>query len=216
MSIYLTEEEQLAAIASWFKRYQRVILSLSLVSLLLGLGTFFWSSHVARVHERSALAYERLMTAVAERDNQAVRAYGKQLSVYYARTVYRDVAHLTLARYYVSRSEWQNACNELQMVIHAGHTPALQALAAMRLTRIFVLEKKYSEALEHIQHLVESPGARFIDLVKAYELQGDIYRQLSRTSSAKITYQKAYQEAKRRGVINPFLEMKMASIEITT
>ncbi len=214
MSIYLTEEEQLAAILSWFKRHQRLVVSGLLLLLSIGLAASYWSVHQAWVNERTSIAYSRLMTAVTNQDDQAVRAYAKQLSVEHASGVYRDVAHLTLARYYVARSDWTKASDELRLVSTAGHTPALKALAAMRLTRILVFEKKYQEASQQMHQLLAGPNAHYIDLAKAYELQGDIYTALGRSRTAQRAYQKAQRVAQERGIVNSLLETKLAALEL--
>jgi predicted negative regulator of RcsB-dependent stress response len=173
-SLYLTEEEQLAAIVSWFKRYQRVLYYATIITILVAGGWYYWSSHVAHVQERRSALYERLMSAVEAKDDKLVLVYAQQLSKESGQTVYRDAAHLTLAHYFVSHAEWEMARNELQAVIRDGHTPAFKALARMRLSRILFFEKQYQQALEQTQQLVKSPGAQFMDLTPVHELQRDI------------------------------------------
>ena len=179
MSIYLTEEEQLATIVAWFKRYQRVWSIAIVMTIIVTSGLYYWSAHVARVQERRSIAYERLMAAMAQKDDKTIRLYAQQLSQDTASTVYRDTAHLALARYFVSQAEWENARNELQMVMRDSHTLAFKAVATLRLSRILFFEKKYQQAADQIKQLLAGPGAAFVDVAQLQALQTDIEKMIS-------------------------------------
>lgn len=204
MSICMTEEEQLDAIKKWWKRHHRLITVVLSIVLLLTAGYRYWNWHVEKVNQQASEAYERLMVAVSQKDNKAIRSYAKQLSTAYRQTVYGDVAHLTMAHYFVMHAQEAKAREELAYVVSHSKMPALQHIASIRIARILVSEKAYDQALAQLDTLKD---ATYLSLV--HELKGDVFAATGRASEAKALYQEARLDAKKRGVTNLFLDMKM-------
>ena len=204
MSICMTEEEQLEAIKKGWQRHHRLIIMVLSIVFFLTAGYRYWNWHVEKLNQQASEAYERLMLAVSQQDNKAVRSYAKQLSTTYRQTVYSDVAHLTMAHYFVMHAQEAKARKELVYVVSQSKMPALQDIASIRLARILLSEKAYDQALAQLDRLND---ATYLSSVN--ELKGDVFAATGRTSEAKALYQEASLDAKKRGVTNLFLDMKM-------
>ncbi len=153
MSIYMTEEEQIEAIKTWWRRHQRwITLGLTIV-LLFTAGYRLWAWHTEKQQQQASMAYERLMSAFSEQDDRAIVAYAKQLSTEYPTTVYHDVAQLVMAQYDVSHQQLDAAEQALRCVVDKSKIPALKQLASLRIARILMSRQQYEQALQFINQL---------------------------------------------------------------
>ncbi len=211
MSIYMTEDEQIDAIKSWWKRYNSIIIvSFSLILLAIS-GVRYWNWHEEKVTQQASNTYEHLMMAFSNHDNKGVRGFAKQLTTDYAKTVYADAARLTLARLYAVNEKYPEAREQLDYVIAHAKVNALQQVARVRLARLLAADKSYTQALEE---LAQVDDAAYLPLVN--ELKGDIYAATSRYEQAVSFYRSATEEVQKKGMGNPFLEMKVNELAALT
>lgn len=211
MSIYMTEDEQLEAIKTWWKRYNGiVIVSISLVLLAIS-GFRYWTWHEEKIMLQASSTYEQLMLSFSNQDNKGIRGYANLLLTDYGKTVYADAARLTLAKLYVAREKYPQAREELSYVATHSKMSALQQVASIRLARLLVAEKSYEDALEELTAVNDSAYLPVIN-----ELKGDIYAATGRIPQAISFYRKAISEVQTKGIGNPFLEMKTNELAALT
>ena len=211
MSVYMTEDEQMDAIKSWWKRYNSIIIVLFSLILLAISGVRYWNWHEEKVTQQASNTYEHLMMAFSNHDNKGVRGFAKQLTTEYGKTVYADAARLTLARLYVVNEKYPEARAQLEYVITHAKVNAMQQVARVRLARLLAADKSYPQALEE---LAEVDDAAYTPLVN--ELKGDIYAATGRYEQAFSFYRSATEEVQKKGMGNPFLEMKVNELAALT
>ena len=203
MAVYMTEEEQLESIKKWWKRYGNlvsIILSLILLSIA---GYRYWSWHQTKLTQQASIAYEHMMVALSKQNNKTVRSFANELIHEHTGSVYADVAHMTLAKIYVSKNKLAQARNELNDVATKSKVLPLKQIAKIRLARIFATEKSYANALQELNQ-IDDPA--YLPIIN--ELKGDIYGAMGQYQEAMNSYKSALDEVKTKGMNNSFLEMK--------
>lgn len=203
MSVYMTEAEQIEVIKKWWKRNQNVVTIILSVILLTFSGFKYWNWHQDKMNQQASNAYEHMMFAFSSQDNKSIRAYAKQLLTDYRNTIYADVAHLTLAKLYVSQDKYPKAEIELRSVADHSKMSTLQQIAKIRLARILAANKSYDQALSELNQV---DNTAFRPVVS--ELKGDIYAATGKYQDAVLAYRKAINEVQTQGMGNLFLEMK--------
>jgi predicted negative regulator of RcsB-dependent stress response len=203
MSVYMTEAEQIEVIKKWWKRNQNVVTVILSVILLVFSGVKYWNWHQDKINQQASNAYEHMMFAFSSQDNKSIRAYAKQLLSEYKNTIYADVAHLTLAKLYVSQDKYPKAEEELKKVANDSKMSTLKQIAKIRLARILAANKSYEQALSELNQV---DNTAFTPVVS--ELKGDIYAATGQYQQAVLAYRKAINEVQTQGMGNLFLEMK--------
>lgn len=211
MSVYMTEEEQLESIKKWWKRHGNlvtVILSLILFGIA-GYRYFMW--HQDKLTQQASTAYEQMMLAVSNHNVKAVKSYANELTKEHSKSVYADVAHMTLAKIYVEKNKLDQAQNELKTVADNSKMLSLKQVAKIRIARILAAKKSYTEALNELSHVDDPTYLAVIN-----ELKGDIYGATGQYEEAMNSYKEAINEVKNNGMGNSFLEMKSNEVAIKT
>ena len=203
MSVYMTEEEQLEAIKKWWNKYSNIITVVLSVILLVFAGFKYWNWHHDKISAQASNAYERMMLAFANQDNQSVQSYANQLIKDYSKTVYADAARLTLAKLFVTDDNYPKARESLEYVANHSKMPALRQVAKIRIARLFAAEKAYDKALAELASIVDTAYMPVIN-----ELKGDIYTATGQYQKAIVAYKEAITEVRTNGMGNLFLEMK--------
>lgn len=203
MSVYMTEDEQLEAIKKWWKHYGTLVtVFLSLVFLCIA-GYRYYNWHQEKRTQQASSAYEQMMVAFSNHDIKSVRAYANELINGYSKTVYADVAHMTLAKIYVEKNKLEQAKSELAFVAANSKMPSLKQVAKIRVARILALGKEYTQALNELSSIADATYTPVIN-----ELKGDIYGAQGHYQNAINSYRLAITEVKNKGMGNMFLEMK--------
>lgn len=211
MSVYMTEAEQLEVIKKWWKRYSNVITIILSIALLLASAYKYWNWHEEKMTVQASNAYEQMMVAFSNQDNKSVRAFANQLLDNYGRTIYADIARLTLAKLYVLRANYSHAQEELEYVSTHSKMTAIQQIAKIRLARLLAAGKSYDKALEQLSTV---DNAMYMPVVN--ELKGDIYAAIGQYQKAVSAYRKAINDVQTHGMGNLFLEMKTNELAAMT
>jgi predicted negative regulator of RcsB-dependent stress response len=207
MSIYMTEEEQLEAIKKWWKRYGNLITFILSIVLLVLAGYRYLTWHQDKVAQQASIAYEQMMLALSNHNNNRVKSYANELTKEYSKTVYSDVAHMTLAKVYISKNKLDEAQAELKIVADHSKMSSLRQIAKIRIARIFAAEKSHANALKELSQIED---VTYLPVVN--ELKGDIYSAMGQYQDALNSYKEALNEVKNNGMGNLFLEMKTNEI----
>ncbi len=186
MSTYVTEEEQIEAIKRWWNKYGNLLSTIALVVLLIFYGYRWYQGHLQSVAINASRAYEQLMHYAAEDDSVALTAQANYIKTNYPNSIYATGASLLLARESVSHHKLQEAKTHLEWVTKHSSAATLITLANIRLARIELEEKNYTNALT-ILSKIKNPSFNVVVL----ELKGDIYRAKGDIQQAKLRYRKA-------------------------
>ncbi|MDI1351543.1 MAG: tetratricopeptide repeat protein [bacterium] len=209
MSVYMTEDEQLEVMKKWWKRYGNLItLFISLVLLSIA-GYRYMHWHQAKITQQASITYENMMVAFSNQNIKSVRSYANELIKDYSHSVYADVAHMTLAKIYVSKNKLDQARKELELVAQKSDMTSLKQIAKIRIARILAAGKSYSNALDELSIIDDKTYSPVIN-----ELKGDIYGATGKYQEAINSYRLAIDEVKTNGMGNLFLEMKTNELAI--
>lgn len=203
MSVYMTEEEQLENIKKWWRRYGNIITIIFSLILLCIAGYRYMNWHQDKLTQQASMTYESMMVAFSHQNIKGVRSYANELIKDYANTVYADVAHMTLAKVYVSKNKLDQAKTELQTVAEKSKMTSLKQIAKIRIARLLAAEKSYTNALKELSSVDDEAYLPVIN-----ELKGDIYGATGQYEQAITAYKLAINEVKNNGMGNLFLEMK--------
>lgn len=211
MSVYMTEEEQLESIKKWWKRHGNVVMLIVSVILFAVAGYRYFMWHQDKLTQQASVAYEQMMVALSNQNVKAVKSYANELIQDHSSTVYADVAHMTLAKFYASKNKLDQAQAELRVVAEHGKMLPLKQVAKIRLARILAAEKSYTKALDELSRVVD---ATYLPVIN--ELKGDIYGATGQYQEAMSSYKQAIDEVKTNGMGNLFLEMKTNEVAVKT
>lgn len=204
MSVYMTEEEQLAAIKRWWQKYGNWISVILSIVLCLLIGYRYWYWHQDKIKTQASNTYEQLMIAFSNQDTKAVQGYANQLITKYKDSVYADSAQLVLAKLFVAASNHKNALKALEAVASNSNRPVFKQIARLRMARLYLNEKKYDSALQQLEIVNDADYKPAID-----EIKGDIFTATGKYPQAMLAYQEAIQQERTLKIANPFLEMKI-------
>jgi len=185
MTDYANDEEQLDALKSWWaENGQTVIIGAVVgVSLLIG-GNFYVSSRSETLQAASTLYQQQYANGQAGATSSSAETHS--LIEEYASTPYATLASLADAKQLVGDGDLPGAAEKLEWAIENADQPAVQALAQLRLTEVFVAQEKYDEALTVVSAIeVDSYGA------SVEELKGDIAMAMGDVDTARNAYQGA-------------------------
>jgi predicted negative regulator of RcsB-dependent stress response len=203
LNIYLNEYEQWDALKNWWKKYNAIII-MSISLILLSLSAYkYWNWHLEKRNVQASNSYEHMMLASANHQSKQIVHYATELVKQYPESIYSDAARLTLAKTAVLNHDYAKAEAELQIVAKEGKLPELADVAKIRLARIWLVQKKYTEALKILEGMQAKVYRPLVD-----ELKGDIYTSMNQFDKAVGFYRKALAEVQDYGVGNLFLEMK--------
>lgn len=211
MSTYITEEEQLELIKKWWKHHGNMV-SVLLSLILFGIAGYryiIW--HQEKITQQASINYEQMMLAVSNQDDISVKSYANQLFRDHSKSVYADAAHMTLAKIYISKNKLEQAQAQLQTVVNSSKLLSLKQIAKIRLARILVEKKSYTDALNELNRIEDSTYLPVIN-----ELKGDIYNATGQFKEAMNSYQQALAQVKNNSITNSFLEMKTNEIALKT
>lgn len=211
MSVYMTEEEQLESIKKWWKRYGNIVFVIISVILFSIAGYRYFTWHQGKLTQQASIAYEQMMIALSNNNTKAVKSFANELIKEHSKSVYADAAHMTLAKVYVSKNKLEQAQSELRIVADNSKLRTLKQIAKIRLARILVANKSYTNALNELSKVED---ATYLPVIN--ELKGDIYGATGKYEEAMNSYKQAMDEVKVNGMGNLFLEMKTNEIAVKT
>ena len=185
MSDYLSEEEQLERLKSWWSTNGTSLLT-GLALAVAGLVGWRWYDHsTTEAQESASDLYETFLAA--EGDGRA--ALAEQLDENIEGSAYQAFALLHRAREAVEADSIEAAVAYLQRVIDADSPSSLQDLARVRLAR---LHQQGGDGAAALAVLAGVRGSGYRGL--AQELKGDIHVEQGERALAHEAYRSARQE----------------------
>lgn len=206
MALSPEDQEQLESLRQWWKENG----TSAIVGVLLGASTIggyqgwrFWQDYRA---DAAGEVYHRYRVQLeAERTDEAL-AVAQELREDYPSTVYATMAGLTASRIHLDQGTSEQAQQWLDWVRKNAPEPSLQALATIRLARVYLEQEQWQEGLDLLENWSEEGWD-----ASRHELLGDLYRQAGRLDNAR----EAYREARLAGADHEYLRFKLDSLGVS-
>ncbi len=198
-----TEDEQVEKLKAWLKQNSLSIL-LGIVIGVGGLSGYRYWEFVQKTEAEQASSYfSALMTALADKDGDAVELNGNQLIENFATTDYAQMARFGLAKHYLEKGDLEQAQAQLQQVVDSATEHPQIYIARTRLAALQLQSENLDAAMSTLS--IEFPQ-QFAGRV--YELRGDILVQQGKSIEAVAAYRQA-QQATPPPANADFLQQKM-------
>lgn len=201
----LTDKEQIELIKKWWRQYGLVVSIAIVIGLAIGFGWRYWHKHRIVKAEEASLIYSEMQNAAAENKFDVAQGLATRLINEYRNTPYASLGALLWARDAVLQNNLELAREKLDWVIKNGKMVSLKQIARVRAARILSVQKKYQTALNILKAIDDPAYQPLIDTVK-----GDIYNAQGKKALAKKSYQAAKNGFETSGIVDPFLNMKIA------
>lgn len=205
-----TEEEQIEAFKTWWKKNGLVLVIVVAASAGGYFGWQAWKNNQANYISEASALYQNLVQASAdlsdENNQKTVTFIAKQLSDDYSDTGYAMFGQLFLARVDAENGNYDEAITALDNAISKTSDSSFIAIADLRVAQLLLQKEDFSAAMERANKVSEEEFT-----VQKQELIGDIFMQQGKRDEARVAYQKA-SEAIGAGVNHPLLEIKLKDL----
>ncbi|EPJ49614.1 MAG: hypothetical protein OFPI_24030 [Osedax symbiont Rs2] len=205
-----TEEEQLAAIKSWWKDNGKSLVIMIAVAVAAVYGYKAWQQQQITASGNASAMYQRMVALALPAENADVeenlatsKHLVKSLKEEYQSSEYTKFASLLMAKIAVNSGDLSTAEQELDWLLNTEPKPLVKSIALIRKAQIDSEQGEYDSALELLG------GVTIASLmVQAAELEGDIYVAKGDSAKARSAYQKAL-DNKAVGNAQQILTMKL-------
>jgi predicted negative regulator of RcsB-dependent stress response len=205
VEIYNSEEEQIAALARWWKANGVAALAGIAIGIALIVGWNLWKSHRYDRSLQASALYEQLLVASDAGQNESAQKISERLIAEFDGSVYAVYAGLFQAKLKVAAGDLTAAKKILQTLTESADDE-LKHVARLRLLQLMLANGEYEQGLQLIAAVDPASAQGFS---AAYdELSGDLYAALKRLDEART----AYQNAQREGQGSPLLQFKIDDI----
>jgi len=204
---YLTEEEQVQQLKSWLKTYGPTVIISIFLAFSLSYAWDYWKEHKIKVATNASEVYDQMLAMRTQNNIRDTEAEAKTLISKFPKTPYANMAALMLARDAAIEKNYEEAKKQLNWVLANSSTVAIQDIAATRIARILIQEKKPEEAIAILDR-VKDPSFKAL----ANETKGDAYLMLKDKTKALESYRKSNDELQNIGISRPLLEMKIQNL----
>lgn len=207
MALDLEEQEQLAAIKSWWREYGNLV-TVALIAALLSLAGYQgWRYHRHSQALGAVTLYEQLDQAARAGDHKKVRDIADQITGKYASTTYGAYAALSAARASFETGDLAGAKSQLQWVLDNAKEAEVRDIARLRLAGVLLDEKNFDEALKLVDAKpVETLAGLYSDL------KGDILLTQGKRAEARGAYQLALDRSEAGSPYRSVIQLKLDSL----
>lgn len=199
MSDYLSDEEQLAQLRSWWSSNGRLIVIAVLLAVALVVGWRWYQANRAATIEAASTVYEDFVAA----DDDLKPALAQELATVGDGTAYPAMAQLALASTALANGDEAAAKAALEAALTASNDSELSDVAGLRLARV---EQQLGNSEAALAALAKVRGAGSRGMVA--ELKGDIHMANGDRALAHEAYVAAF-DTVGEGERRPVLELKM-------
>jgi predicted negative regulator of RcsB-dependent stress response len=205
----LEEQEQLAELKHFWKRYGNIISWVLIVvfgAVAAWNGYQYWQRSQAA---QAAVMYDEVERAAVAGDVAKLERALGDMKERFGRTAYAEQAALLAARIYHDKGNLDAAKGALAWVAGKASDDGYQAVARLRLSGMLLEAKAYDEAL---QQLTAPMPSDFNAL--AADRRGDILLAQSKKAEAKAQYEAAYKGLDERSDYRRIIEVKLNALGV--
>lgn len=201
MEIYETEEQQVDAIKSYWKKNGNAIIA----GIVIGLGGFIGFNYYkdGQLEQELAISdsYQTLVES-AETKPENFIASGKKFIAENKDSSYATLTALTLAKKAATHKDWTEVEAFLTTAVETSKDEGIKAIASIRLARVQIQLDKIDAALATLNGPLPKAFKSSIE-----EVKGDAYLLQNKADLARKSYQEAI--AATAGKANPSLQIKL-------
>ena len=207
MAYDLEEQEQIAVIKDWWRKYGNLV-STAVLALVVGVaGTQAWRYYRNTQSASAAMLYSQLDTAEKSNESKKVQDIAATLAGSHAGTAYAGMAALRAAKSFATANDLANAKQRLQWVVDNTKQDEMRDIARLRLAGVLLDEKKFDEALK----LLDTKHVAAFDGLYA-DLRGDILAVQNKRAEARAAYQIALEKADPRSSYRQLVQVKLDAL----
>ena len=205
----LEEQEQLAELKHFWKRYGNVI-SWVLIAVLGAVAAWngyqYWQRNQS---SQAAVMYDEVERAAVAGDVPKLERVMADMKDRYAGTAYAEQAALLAARIYHDKGNLDAAKGALAWVAGKGTDAGYQSVARLRLSGMLFETRAYDEALQQLSAPMPKDFAPL-----AADRSGDILLAQGKKTEAKAQYQSAYKGLDERSDYRRIIEIKLNALGV--
>lgn len=185
MAYDLEEQEQLATLKDFWKKYGNLIMWVLIIALGAYAAYNFYNYQQRKQAVEASALFEQQRAAIEAGDKAKVARTTSDIQSKYDNTVYAQMAALAAAKSAFDASDLKGAKTQLQWVIDNGDD-AYKSVALLRMSGVLLDEKQYDAALKALDGGV-------LDQFKAevQDRKGDILVAQNKIAEARAAYQAA-------------------------
>ena len=204
MEIHSTEEQQVEAIKKWWNENRWSLIGGVAIGIAALVGGRAWVDGQNAYMESASSEYLIMQEKMTARKNEEASVHGAQLLGQYSDTPYASLAALGMAKIKMDAGDSLAASSHLRWALDNSSQETVKHEATLRLSRILLADKKYSEALALLN--VSETGNYTSD----YEqLKGDIYVADGKPELARTAYTMALKNLSPTASDRARLQMKL-------
>lgn len=207
MAYNLEEQEQLATISDWWKKYGNLVTWVLIIVLAGYAGWGGWKYYKNSQASQASQLYEELQKAVGAKDNAKVQRATADMQQKFTGTAYAQMAGLTAAKAAFDANDLTGAKSQLQWVIDHGQQEEYKTIAKIRLAGILLDQNAYDEGLKALSGDL-SP--EFESVIA--DRKGDILVAQNKLDEARVSYQLALEKAGQDNPGRQLIQIKLDAI----
>ena len=205
----LEEQEQLAELKHFWKRYGNVI-SWVLIAVLGAVAAWIgYQRWQANQSAQAEVMYGEVERAAVAGDVPKLERVMADMKDRYAGTAYAEQAALLAARIYHDKGNLDAAKGALAWVAGKGTDAGYQSVARLRLSGMLFETRAYDEALQQLSAPMPKDFAPL-----AADRSGDILLAQGKKTEAKAQYQSAYKGLDERSDYRRIIEIKLNALGV--
>jgi predicted negative regulator of RcsB-dependent stress response len=186
----LEEQEQLAELKTWWKRYGGMLLTAAIVILGAIAAWNGWVWYQRQQSAEAAALYDGLQKAVRANDAKAARDSAGAILEKYPRTSYAPLAALMSAKVHFQNGDLKTARAQLEWAAEHARNDQVRSIARLRLANVLLDEGVPEQALKVLS---DKPEPSFEALYGA--LRGDILMAQKKRDEARAAYKLALEKS---------------------
>ncbi|MEO9655247.1 YfgM family protein [Marinomonas sp.] len=210
MSELKTEEEQIEAFKTWWKKNGTALV----LAVAVGVGGYFgfqaWQTSKLNHTSEASELYQNLVQASAdlsvEANQKTVTFIAQQLNDDYSDTGYAMFAKLFSARVSAENGEYDQAITTLETALDNTEDASFIAITNLRIAQLRLQTNDFDGALAQLNKVT---AAEF--MAQKHELTGDALIMQGKRDEARVAYEEA-EAALATGVTHPLLDIKLKDL----
>jgi predicted negative regulator of RcsB-dependent stress response len=206
MAYDLEEQEQLATLQEFWKKWGNLIMT----ALIIVLGSYaaynYYGYYQRNQAAQASGLYDQVQTALLAKDNAKVQRAATDVQAKYKKTAYAQMAALAAAKSAFDASDLKLAKSHLQWVIDNGNGE-YKSLARLRMSGVLLDEKAYDAAMKM---LTADILPEFKSTVA--DRKGDILVAQNKIAEARAAYLEALTAMGEKNPGRPLVQLKLEAI----
>lgn len=207
MAYDLEEQEQLAAIKSWWAQYGKLAIVTLIGGILAVGGVRGWYYYQNSQAASAAILFGQQQAAERASDHKKVRDIATEIVSRYGSTAYAGLAALSAAKSDFDTGDLAGAKTRLQWVIDSAKEEESRDVARLRMARVLLDEKKYDEALKLLE---TKHGDSFAGLYA--DVKGDALFASGKRQEARAAYQLALDRSDAASPLRQIIQLKLDAV----